>query len=187
MNTLRSSLAITAAAFLLAHCGGNNGTGFSAAGSVVVQFSEGAGAPSETGLRFQSQVRIDPTLPSGRTSGVIGSCSVGPNSRTVEIDQIGGDALGFKSISVMMPDWSQDTCVTCQHGTVNLTVGSTSFVGEETRGGVVAPKCVFNATRRGSYGMELTVMCTALESNGKRASINATLQLDSCNGSMTRN
>lgn len=186
MKTLRSVLAISASAMLLIHCGGDSGRGFYASGTVVMQFSEGAGAASETGLRFPSQVQVDPTLRAGTSTGVIGSCSVGPNSRTVELTQLGGDALGFKTISVTMPDWSQDTCTNCQHGTVNFTIGTTSFTGVEMRG-AAAPQCTFNATRRGSYGMDLTVNCSALESAGKRSTLATTLALDACNGSMTRN
>jgi hypothetical protein len=187
MKTLQSLLAISVTSLLLAHCGGNSGTGFYATGSVLIQFTDGAMAPFDTGLRFTSQMRVDPTLPAGRSAGVIGSCAVGPNSRTVELDQLGGEAIGFKSITVTMPDWSQDSCTNCQHGTVQFVVGSTMFTGTEMRTSAAPAQCQFNATRRGSYGMDLTVSCAMLDNNGKRATLNTQLSLDSCNGSMTRN
>ena len=165
MKPLRSVLGVAAFALFASHCGPGNGAGFIAQGSVQIAVREGSAAPTSSGFTFASQVRVDPALPAGRADGFIGTCSVGPNERSVVLQRIGGDRVGLESITFTLPDWSQDTCASCTRGTVSFVAGGAQFVGNEVAG--ASSPCQFRTARSGSFDMRLQVQCRALQSGAK--------------------
>lgn len=181
-HPIRATL-VTAMALFASACAPNNG--FLVQGTVGVSINEGSGAPTVTGFSFPPSTQVDPALPSGRSTGFIGTCSVGPNGRSVVLQRIGGDQLGLQSATFTMPDWSSDTCANCQRGTVNFVVGSTSFVGTHTAG--QSSPCQFSAARTGSYDMQLQVQCRGVSSGSRSADLDVSLSLDLCSGPQTRN
>jgi hypothetical protein len=185
MTTVRNASLAAALAFFASHCGPGNGTGFVAQGTVGVTLREGTGAPSTTGFSFAAQTRIDPTLPQGRSDGFIGTCSVGPNARSVVLQRVGGDRMGLESITFTLPDWTQDTCASCTRGTVSLVVAGANYTGTETAGATSA--CQFRPSRTGSFDMRLQVQCRGLATGTRSADLDVDLSLDQCNGPMTRN
>ncbi|MDP3273646.1 MAG: hypothetical protein Q8Q09_00520 [Deltaproteobacteria bacterium] len=187
MKNLSSLFAIAALTLSAAHCGPDNGSGFLVQGSIAVQIPPNTATEANTGFQFPPQTRIDPTLPSGRSTGYVGTCTVGSNTRSLTIDQIGGDQMGLRSITVSMPDWSQDTCTNCVRGTVTLNVGGTTFSGTDDRSMGASSPCTFTAARVGSFGMTLDLRCPSLQSAGRIAALTTNLTLDACNGPMTRN
>jgi hypothetical protein len=184
-NPLRLVVRLAALALVASHCGPGNGTGFTAQGSVRVALREGSAAPTNSGFTFASQVRVDPTLPAGRADGFVGTCSVGPNERSVVLQRIGGDRVGLESVTFTLPDWSQDSCASCTRGTVSFVAGGAQFVGNEVAGS--ASPCQFRTSRSGSFDMRLQVQCRALQSGAKSSDLDVDLSLDLCNGPMSRN
>ncbi len=181
-HPIRASL-VTAFALFAVGCAPS--TGFLAQGSVTVTLQEATGAPSTTGFNFPPSTRIDPALPSGRNDGFIGTCSVGPNGRSVVLQRVGGDRMGLESATFTLPDWSQDTCANCARGTASFVVAGASFSGSQTAGSASA--CEFTTSRQGSFDMRLQVQCRGLQSGTRRADLDVNLNLDLCNGPMTRN
>ena len=181
-HPIRASI-VTALAFIASGCAPS--TGFLAQGSVTVTLQGASGAPSTTGFNFPPQTRIDPALPSGRSDGFIGTCSVGPNGRSVVLQRVGGDNMGLESATFTLPDWSADTCASCQRGSASFVVAGANFTGSQTAGG--ASSCEFTTSRQGSFDMRLQVQCRNLTSGARRADLDVDLNLDLCNGPMTRN
>ena len=172
----------------LAACGPDNGLGFTALGSVSATVTDATGTPTTTGFDFMQSSRVDPTLPQGSTVGFTGTCQIGPNGRTLQVQQVGGaDARGLTAIAVTMPGWDQDTCTNCQHGTMTATVGGVAFVGSEQRGNNLPSPCSFTTVRRGSYGMQMTVTCMGLTATGdpRHVDVATNLTLDGCDGPST--
>ncbi len=169
-------------------CGPDNGLGFYALGSVRGTITDATGTPTTTGFDFQQMSRIDPTLPAGSSAGFTGTCQIGPNGRSVHIQQVGAaDTHGLTEIAVNLPAWEQDTCTNCQHGTVTATVGGAAFTGAENRGTSGQSACTFTADRRGSYGMQLAISCSGLTatSDPRTVAIESNLTLDGCDGPST--
>jgi hypothetical protein len=181
-HTIYGSL-LAAFALAASHCAPS--TGFLAQGTVAVNIREGSGAPSSTGFSFPPQTRIDPTLPQGRADGFVGTCSVGPNGRSLVLQRSGGDALGLQSATFTLPDWSRDECTDCQRGTVSFVVGNSNFTGTHVAN--ATSPCTFRPSRMGSYDMKLQVQCRGLQSGSRTADLDVDLSLDLCNGPMTRN
>jgi hypothetical protein len=172
----------------LAACGPENGSGFFAQGSVRAVVNDPASTATSTGFTFQQQSRIDPNLPAGATAGFSGTCQIGTSTRTARITQVGNpDPRGLNEFSFTMPAWDQDTCNTCEHGTVNLTIGTSTFTGTEVRGGTAPSQCTFNAERRGSFGMQVGIACHGLTASGDARSVDldTTLTLDGCDAPAT--
>jgi hypothetical protein len=181
-HSLRAPL--VAVALLASNCAPS--TGFLVQGTVSVAFREGSAAPTDSGFRFSPQRRVDPTLAQGTAGGIQGTCSLGPNGRSLLLQQVGGDARGLRSITFTLPDWSQDSCANCSRGSVTFAIGENSFTGAQTAG--AASPCEFTPTRTSSaYGMKLRATCTGLTSGTTTANLAVDLDLEQCDGPMTRN
>lgn len=181
-HSIRATLA--AVALLASNCAPS--TGFLVQGTVAIAFRDGAAAPTDTGFRFAEQRRVDPSLPQSSAGGIQGTCSLGPSGRTIVLQQIGGDERGLRSITFTLPDWSQDTCASCSRGSVTFAVGQNSFTGNQTAG--ATSSCEFTPMRTSSsYGMKLRATCTNLTSGTFSANLDVDLNLDACDGPMTRN
>lgn len=181
-KALRATLG-TALALFAVGCAPS--TGFIAQGHVTVTLQETSGTPSTTGFNFPPSTRIDPALPSGRSDGFIGTCSVGPNGRSVVLQRVGGDRMGLESATFTLPDWAQDTCASCNRGSASFVVGGASFTGSQTAG--ASSPCQFTTSRTGSFDMRLQVQCRGVQSGTRTADLDVDLNLDLCNGPMTRN
>jgi hypothetical protein len=60
-----------------------------------------------------------------------------------------------------------------------------NFMGSQTAG--ASSPCQFTTARTGSYDMRLQVQCRNLQSGTRRADLDVDLDLDLCDGPMTRN
>lgn len=183
---------LAAAVVSVAACGPGNDLGFYASGSLSATLRDpAAGSTTDTGFAFGQRTRIDPSLPQGSAGGITGICQVGPNGRNLRLTRIGGDAFGVREINITMPNWDLDSCTSCNHGHIDVTVGSTVFSGDETRGGTAPSACTFESTRNGSFGMDLRVQCNGLlpsasPQDTRRVDIQGTLALEECDGPETR-
>ncbi len=168
----------------LAACGPDNGLGFYVGGTVRATVTNGG--VTTTGFDIAQSSRVDPTLPSGATSGFTGTCQIGPNGRSLRLQQIGGNSLGMTEMSLTMPAWDQDTCTSCLHGTFNAVIGGATFTGTEQRG-TTPTQCTITTDRRGSFGMLVHASCTGLTATGDPRSVDIAtdLTLDECDGPST--
>ncbi|MEI8256107.1 MAG: hypothetical protein WCJ30_10595 [Deltaproteobacteria bacterium] len=169
----------------LAACGPDNGLGFYAGGNVRATVTDNG--VTTTGFDIAQSSRVDPTLPSGATTGFTGTCQIGPNGRSLRLQQVGGNSLGMTEMSLTMPAWDQDTCTNCLHGTLTTIIGGVTFTGTEQRGATTPTACTFTTDRRGSFGMQVHMGCTALSATGdpRRVDISSDLTLDECDGPST--
>src|SRR5262249_36243088 len=138
-----------------------------------------------TGFRFPNATRIDTTLPAGAATGITGSCQVGPNGRTLHPPQVGAGPGGLHTVGVQLPPGGQAPTPNMLSQTT-LTIGPVAFTGPE---GAANSTCAFGTTRRGSFGMDLTITCQNITATGDSHSVNvtSTLALDECDGPDTRN
>jgi hypothetical protein len=182
----KASMLVAVMVVAAAGCGGNN-VGFYARGSLRATVTQpGVAMPTETGFNFDDSYRVDPSI-AVSTPGFTGACQIGPTNRVVRLTRVGGDDLGMREVQITMPPW-EDTGTTCPRSTISITIGPTTFQGQEACGGAPGT-CTFTATRRGSYGMDLNVRCLQLRASGDTRTVDFTgaLNLDECDGPETRN
>lgn len=179
---MRKTVLIFPSILLAAACSG--APGFEASGSVQATITDpSASTPTETGFGLAQQTEIDPSLPSGATTGYTGTCDIGSSGRTLRITAIGASQYGLSEIDVSMPDWSQDSCTNCQYGSITATVGTTPFTGAENRSnGTTTGACTFNATANGSSGMTLGIQCNGMTATDdpRTLAVTANLSLQNC-------
>lgn len=171
-------IGIAAAAALAAACGPGN-AGMYVSGSVVASVTEASGSgPTATNFTFDQRTRVDSTLRDGTSSSYTGACSVSAG-RSLRIDRV-SQGTGLTSVSLTMPDWSQDNCASCQRGTVRVVTLGRSYEGADTAGAASSP-CRITATRSGTTAMSVNATCTGLQgTDGSRADVTLRFDVDAC-------
>lgn len=180
------TLSAALAALALSACAGD-GVGITANGELIATAtSPDSPATTDYGFRLMGQ-RVDPTLPSGSTGGVTGSCRVGPSGRELRLESVGGPVNQLQGLRVTLNDWSEDTCANCLHGTAQVTIGSLVFSAEDRRA-AGASACTLTATRVGSLGMSVTANCAGLTAAGdpRTVALRGTMTVESCDGQDSR-
>jgi hypothetical protein len=177
----RTALIVPMLLGMSAGCGDGGGTGFYAGGAIQMTITDpNSTMPGQAGFTIPTGTRIDATLPPDASVGFTGTCAVGPHGRTVTINGVGQDSPA--TVSITMPDWSQDNCTSCTHGTITFDLQHATFTGQENRGTGTTPACTFSASRNGNDGMSLTGSCPALTSpaDPRTVAVNVNLMLSHC-------
>lgn len=180
------TLSASLAALAVGGCAGD-GVGITANGELIATATSPDGpATTDYGFRLMGQ-RVDPTLPSGSTGGVTGSCRVGPSGRELRLESVGGPVNQLQGLRITLNDWSEDACTDCLHGTAQVTVGSLVFSAEDRRA-AGASACTLSATRVGSLGMSVTANCAGLAAPGdpRTVALRGTMTVESCDGQDSR-